>query len=260
MLHQDVLMADIDVDQWRNAQSLLLRSAKAARRLVVIHDHGDVVKFRHTGGVECTGAVERVEDPQALAQALYEANREVVDFVVVMERDAVDSYFAAVQDSWDIDEDLDVFVQRTYALLDDYSDGIVTFPGPARERLGLQWRVGASLTDVDEAVRAMVPAGTTVIVGVHDGSGLWASLVLDVDGDHRISSISTADPSSVDITGGREGVLDRLVAWQEEAGKNVSLALLLDRDAADELLAAPVGQKGDILASSVESGSATLRL
>ena len=33
MLHGDVLMADIDVDQWRNAQNLVLRSAKEAKRL-----------------------------------------------------------------------------------------------------------------------------------------------------------------------------------------------------------------------------------
>lgn len=260
MLHQDVLMADIDVDQWRNAQALLLRSAKAARRLVVIHDDGTVLKFRHTAGVECAGAVRRVDDPHTLARALYEANREAVDLVVVMERDAVDSYFADVQDSWDIDEDLDVFVQRTYALLDSYPDGIVTFPGPARTTLGLQWKVGASLAEVDEVVHAMVPQGTTVILGVHDGSALWASLVLDVDGDHKVSSITTADPSKVDIAGGRDSVTDRLVAWQEDAGKTVSLALLLDRDAADRLLAAPASEKSGVLASLVEAGSATLRI
>lgn len=36
MLHGDVLMADLDVDQWRNAQRLLLRSAKGARRIVCL--------------------------------------------------------------------------------------------------------------------------------------------------------------------------------------------------------------------------------
>ena len=38
MLHGDVLMADIDVDQWRNAQDLVLRSAKEAKRLIVMLD------------------------------------------------------------------------------------------------------------------------------------------------------------------------------------------------------------------------------
>lgn len=259
MLHQDVLMADIDVDQWRNAQSLLLRSAKAARRLVVIHDEGTVVKFRHTAGAECTGRVDRVEDPYALAETLYEANKDAVDFVVVMERDAVDSYFATVQDSWDIEEDLDVFVQRTYALLDRYADGIVTHPGAAREVLGLQWTTGVSRDDVQAAAKALVPGGTTVILGVHDGDALWASLVLDLDDDHKVTSITTADPSSVDITGDRDDVLDRLTGWQASAGKTVSLALVLDRAAADSYLAASAQDKGAVLASLVERGAAAYR-
>ncbi|WHP18917.1 hypothetical protein [Cellulomonas sp. ES6] len=260
MLHQDVLMADIDVDQWRNAQSLLLRSAKAARRLVVIHDRGTVVKFRHTAGTACTGRVDRVDDPHALAEALYAQNAEAVDFVVVMERDAVDSYFAAVQDSWDIDEDLDVFVQRTYALLDRYPDGIVTFPGAARDVLGLQWATGASRDDVERAARALVPAGTTVVLGVYDAGSLWASLVLDLDEDHKVTSVTTADPSLVDIAGTREEVLGRLTAWQESTGRTVSLALLLDRPAADEYLAAPADRKGAVLTALVEGGTATFRV
>lgn len=259
MLHQDVLMSDIDVDQWRNAQALLLRSAKAARRLVVIHEQGQVVKFRHTAGVECIGRVDRVDDPHDLARELYEKNQSEVDFVVVMERDAVDSYFATVQDSWDIDEDLDDFVQRTYARMDDYADGIVTYPGPAREVLGLQWRTGASLQEVNEAAKALVRGDSTVVLGVHDGAALWASLILDLDVDHKITSITTADPSAVDIAGSRDHVLDRLTAWQTSAGKSVSLGLVLDRAAADEYLAAPAGEKRRVLASLVDAGFASYR-
>ena len=47
MLHGDVLMADIDVDQWRNAQNLVLRSAKEAKRLIVMLEKGEVVKCVH---------------------------------------------------------------------------------------------------------------------------------------------------------------------------------------------------------------------
>ncbi|MDO8122696.1 hypothetical protein Q6346_15415 [Isoptericola sp. b490] len=251
-------MADIDVDQWRNAQALLLRSAKAARRLVVIHDHGTVVKFMHTAGAECTGRVGTVDDPHTLARELYEANADLVDFVVVMERSAVDAYFASVQDSWQIDDDLDVFVQRTYALIDDYPDGIVTHPGPAREVLGLQWKVGASLAQVNAAA-TLVPPDSTVILGVHDHESLWASLVLDFDTDHKVTSITTADPSLVDLQGSRDDVLDRLTTWQSGAGKTVSLGLLLDHDAAEEFLTAPATKKGEVLAGLAAAGRATYR-
>ncbi len=247
MLHENVLMADIDVDQWRNAQTLLLRSAKAARRLVVIHDHGSVVKFRHTSGEAVTGRVERVDDPHGLARSLYEANRGAVDFVVVMERSAVDDYFATMQDSWDIEEDLDVFVRRTYALLDEFPDGIVTYPGRARDTLGLQWRIGAPFEIVDAAIRRHVTPGSTVVLGVHDEGSLWASLVLDFDQAWKVTSITTADPSQVDVRGSRDEVLGRLAAWQAARGKDVSLALSFDRDAVEELVVAPSGDKGRVL-------------
>ena len=156
MLHENVLMADIDVDQWRNAQALLLRSAKACRRLIVIHQAGRVLKFRHTEGLPVNGRVDVIDDPQRAARELYEANQDLVDFVVLMERDAVDSYFAEVQDSWTIEEDLDDYVRKTYAILDSYPDGIVTCPGPARETLGLQWRLGVSYDEVRAAVGAYV--------------------------------------------------------------------------------------------------------
>ena len=73
MLHRNVLMADIDVDQWRNAQSLLLRSAKAARRIIVIHEHGTLLKLAHTTGAPIAGHIDTVDDPHAVARALYEA-------------------------------------------------------------------------------------------------------------------------------------------------------------------------------------------
>ena len=65
MLHGDVLMADLDVDQWRNAQHLLLRSAKGARRIVCLLEKGKVVKCRHTQGAEVAQAPTQVDDLQA---------------------------------------------------------------------------------------------------------------------------------------------------------------------------------------------------
>lgn len=247
MLHQDVLMADIDVGQWRNAQALLLHSAKGDRRLVVIHDAGRVLKQRRTDGGPVRAPVDRVEDPHDVARTLYEANREEIDLVVVMERDAVDTYFAQVQDAWDIEADLDVFVRGTYAALDDFPDGIVTHPGRARDTLGLQWRVGATHAEAEAAARAYVRPGTTAILAVHGDGRLWTSLVLDFDDEWKVTSITTADPSLVDITGTREDVLERLASWVEGSGKSVSLAIALDRAAADVLLTSPAAERAGAL-------------
>lgn len=257
MLHKDILMADIDVDQWRNVQALLLHSAKAARRIVVIHDGGRVVKCRHTGQERVADAPEQVSNPHLTARQLYEANSAAVDFVVVMEREAVDRYFADIQDSWDIDEDLDVFVQRTYATLDQYSDGIVTYPGRARDTLGMQWRTGASRDQLATAVAA-VPNNTVVVLGVHGAEALWASLVLDVGEGESIVSVTTVDPSLVDIRGARTEVLDRVVSWIEASGRVVSYAISADRAAVDAILAADGSTKLSAVLDALADGALTV--
>lgn len=236
MLHRNVLMADIDVDQWRNAQYLILDSAKQKARIVVIHDRGHVVKVRHSQGHQVTGAPTRVTDAQQVARDLYQANQGV-DFVAVFERDAFDRYFAAVQDSWDIDGDLDEFVTRTYAYLDDFPDGIVTHPGPARSVLGLQWRLGASHDEVEAAVQRYVSPASSVVLGVVDDRRLWSSLVLHFDDDLKIDSITTADPSRVDIGGELAELAERMVGWVEATSGRVSLSVFLDLDGAQRLLA-----------------------
>ncbi len=238
MLHGDVLMADLDVDQWRNAQDLVLRSAKEARRVIVLLEAGTVVKCRHTSGRAVLDAPSQIDDLEAAAQALYEANREDTDFVLVMERDAADEYFAAFQQAWTADEDLDEFVRRTYRSLDDYAGSIVTYPGRARDNLGLQWRLGASYEQVEAAVHTMVEPSSTVVLAVHDGKKLWTSLILRFDDDLKIVSIGTADPSLVDIHGTRSEVVERLVRFAEGREGNVCLVVEATLEAAKSFLAA----------------------
>lgn len=238
MLHKDVLMQDIDVAQWRNAQELLLESAKEKRRIVVLHDDGAVRKVAHSGGAPVNGRPARVDDPSALARTLYEQNRESVDFVAVFERRAFDAYFSAVQDSWDVEEELDGFVQRTYALLDQYPDGMVTYPGPARSTLGLQWRIGASRDAVVAAAREFVEPGSTVVFGVFDDGALWASLVLTFDDDASVTSITTVDPAAVDPVGEPGEVAEAVVGWVNDTHGPCSMGLFLQRPAAEAFLAA----------------------
>jgi hypothetical protein len=238
MLHKDVLMEDIDVAQWRNAQALLLESAKEQRRIVVIHDNGVVRKVAHSDGIAVKAAPAAVDDPVAVARGLYEANGEVVDFVAVFERAAFDEYFARVQDSWDIDEELDGFVQRTYATLDDFPEGMVTYPRPARSTLGLQWRLGASRDQVMEAVREFVEPDSTIVLGVFDEGALWASLVLTFDSDGSVISVTTVDPSEVNLAGAATEVAPAVVEWVRDRHGSCSLALFLDRPHAAAFLGA----------------------
>ena len=225
MLDPYVTMLDIDVDQWRNAQTLLLHSARATRRIVVIHDQGVVVKCRDTTGAAVKNAPTQVADANQVAKALYEANPEV-GFVMVVERDAMDTYFAKVQDMWTIEQDLDDYVRACFAALDDTAGGVVTYPGTAGHNLGLQWRLGTSHDIIESALASVGKPGGTVVLGVEDAGRLWASLVLDLGQDGKVVGITTADPAEVELGGSRPELADRLAAWQQTKAKRVDAVLV----------------------------------
>lgn len=256
MLHKNVLMQDIDVAQWRNAQSLLLESAKARPRIVVLHDGGKVRKVAHSAGLAVNAAPSRVDSPKAVAKALYEANKSNVDFVAVFERSAFDAYFAAVQDSWDIDEELDGFVNRTFRMLDNFPDGMVTYPQKASETLGLQWRLGASREQVIEAAKAFVPGDSTIVFGVFSEGALWASLVLSLDEAGSVTSVTTADPTDVDLVGDLATVSAAVVEWVRQKHGNCSMGLFLEKSEAEHFLNS--GEKAEALRSAAASGTLVL--
>ena len=237
MLHENPSMLDIDVNHWRNLQALLLESAKEKRRIIVIHDSGELLKLVHSKREPIVGHVQSVDDPHALAQRLYRDNAGTVDFVAVFERRAFAEWVGRFQDTWRADEDLDEFVYRQYALMDEYPDGIVTYPGPARKVLGLQWRVGASYEAVKSAVREFVTPDSTVVLGVFDGEALWAVLVLHFDADHRADVVTTLDPSRVTLGVGRAADARATVEWAEATYGPCSVALFADLADAKVLLA-----------------------
>lgn len=249
-------MQDIDVDQWRNAQELILDSAKARRRIVVLHDDGTIRKIAHSDGSPIREQPDAVQDPTATAKALYEANIGTVDFVAVFERTAFDAYFARIQDSWDIDEELDGFVQRTYALLDEFDGGMVTYPRPARETLGLQWRIGATRDQVIAAAERYIPVNTTVVLGVVDGDALWASLVLAFDENHSAITVTTVDTSEVDVVGDLSTIASHAVEWVRQKHGTCSLGLFLERKAAEAFLEAT--DKGGALREASSAGKLVL--
>jgi hypothetical protein len=257
MLQAYVQMIDIDVDHWRNLQALLLESAKEKRRIILIHENGELLKFVHSQRADIVRNVDRVDNPQKVAEKVYRANDGKTDFVVVLERQAVDRFFGQVQDTWKADEDLDEYVHRMYATLDEYSEGIVTYPGPARTMLGLQWRVGASYEDIKAAVERFVKPNTTVVFGVFADNALWASLILGFDADRRVSLITTADPSELTTRGESETIAKELVAWVNRKFSPCTLALFMDLDGAKALLSSKdklatlrdLARKGNLVAN-----------
>src|SRR5579862_3639364 len=98
MLHENPLMADIDVDHWRNLQELILESAKEKRRIILIHENGTLLKFVHSERLNIVCNVDCVTQPHEVAEKVYRANADKADFVVVLERRAVERFFKQVQD------------------------------------------------------------------------------------------------------------------------------------------------------------------
>lgn len=252
MLHEDPLMVDIDVDHWRNLQALLLDSAKERRRIVVIHEAGEVLKLAHSHREPVLGAVNRVDDPHALAKQLYGDNAGTVDFVAVFERRAFNEYFGRFQATWRPDEDLDEFVHRAYELIDEYPDGIVTYPGRARHVLGLQWRLGASHERVKEAVKRFVPPSSTVVFGIFEDDALWSTLVLGFDDQLRANVVTTVDISQLTAVHGREAIARDVVAWVNGRYGPCSIGLFTSLAGARAFLGTE--EKGAVLRELAENG------
>lgn len=232
MLHENPFMADIDVDHWRNLQNLILESAKEKRRIILIHENGELLKFVHSGRAAIVRNIDRITDPLKDAEKVYQANAANVDFVQVLERRAVERFFLQVQDSWKIDEDLDEYVHRMFATVDEYPQGIVTYPGSARTNLGLQWRVGASYEDIKAAVEQFIEPATSAIFGVFNDKSLWTSLILAFDADRRITLVTTADPSQLAAKDSWQSAAKELTEWADRKYAPCSLALFMDLDSA----------------------------
>lgn len=239
MLHENPLMSDIDVDHWRNLQALVLDSAKEKKRIIVIHEKGEILRFAHSHGAEISRNIERVTNPAADAEAIYRANAGKADFAMVVERGASDAYFGQMQDAWSADEDLDEYVHRMFAKMAEIPDGIATYPGPASTRLGLQWRLGASYAAVKTAAERFVLPSSSVVFGIFEGDVMTTSLVLSFDEKRRITVITTADPMDVDLGRGRDAVAPDVVAWVNRKYLPCSLALFTDLASARQFLATP---------------------
>ena len=240
MLHENPLMSDINVDHWRNLQDLLLDSAKEKRRIIVIHDDGEIQKFVHSQRVDIDrSVVNRITRPQEDARRIFEANPGKADFIVVLDRRSVDQYFGRVQGTWNSTDDLDEYVHRMFAMLDDYGDGIVTYPGSARNTLGLQWRLGASYEQVKAAVEHLILPRSTAVFGIFAGNDVWASLVLRFDENRRVDVIASVDTVALTTASDWRGKAREMVAWANSKFSPCSLGLFTTVEDARAFLAAP---------------------
>ena len=238
MLNKSPLMVDIDLKHWQHLQTLFLDSAKAKRRIVIIHENGEILKFVHSQRLDIVKNVKKVDDPRRVAEKVFNANRDNADFVLVFERKAFDRYTADFQDSWSPQDDIDVFVRRQFDMTGKYGDGIVTYPRPAQETLGLQWRLGSSYQEVAAAVKKYVPPNTSVVLGVFEGGSLWATLVLHFNAEHSMDVVTTVDMTEFqEARGDMQSTIKLIVSWVERHYAPCSLGLFTDMESARRIIA-----------------------
>jgi hypothetical protein len=249
-------MEDIDKDQWAHAQDILLESSKEKSRLIVLHDNGIIRKIGRTDGTPVVASPESIVDAQSQARKLFEANQDGLDFVAIYERHAFDEYFSRMQNSWIADEPLDSFVDRQYRLLDEYPDDLVTYPGPAKCQMGLQYRFGTERNEAIALAHKWASPNTSILLGIYQEGQLWASLVMSFDGGMDISALTTVDAERVDVVGDISTVTERAMDWLSRTHLSAAAALVWRMPAFEEFKKAE--NKEAAVAKALMNGSAVL--
>jgi hypothetical protein len=235
MLHENPLMIDIDVEQWGNLHQRFLRSTKEKRRIIVIHENGHILKFVHSDRSKWINkTIARINDPHQDARRIFADNRETTDLVLVLNRIALEKYFAEIQESWSSDEDLDEYVYRMYSRLGEYANDIVTYPTPARDTLGLRWTLAATYPEAKALVEKYVAPNSTAVLAIFLGNSIWASLVLGFDEKRKLKLITTLDKS--EMGGDWRQEYHEVVKSVDNRFWKCSVALFMDRDAMEVLL------------------------
>ncbi|WP_319566884.1 hypothetical protein [Cohaesibacter marisflavi] len=236
MLQAYVEMIDIEVSHWRNLQALMLDSAKGKNKIIILHDKGEIEKFAHSDGRAINRPITKISNAQQDAKTVYEANKDSVEFVMILERSASDEYFKRIQDAWTVNDDIDEYVNRAFRLMGEFGEDIVTYPSPANEQLGLQWRLGASYDAIKASVERFVPAESTVVIGICEEESLWASLILSFDKDKRISIITSVDLMDREFGGSKEQIAKDMLEWAGKKYPPISLGLFTDLSSARTFL------------------------
>jgi hypothetical protein len=91
--------------------------------------------------------------------------------------------------------------------------------------------------DISRAAEAFVRPGSSAVVGVFHEGALWASLVVTVDPAQVLTSVTTADPTQVDLCGDMATVSSDVVAWVRRRLGPCSLGLFFDKPYAEAFLA-----------------------
>lgn len=232
MIGESALMVDIDPRQMRRFYDLVLLSPKK-RRLFLLHDNGRVVKAVDTETGLKPDLWGRIEDPEARAKELFDAESGVEE-VWILERSAVRHYLGAVQATYTPNETGDEYFDRAFRSLGHYPGGIVKYPPdfPGLRYTGIEW------VEARDFVRRYLPPDSVLILAAFDGEEIWTSWIVTIR-DSRIVRITSSD-AIMDLDGRLRDWRSRYRELVEKCNVwigQVSLGLFMDREALEGLVA-----------------------
>jgi len=246
MLDLHVQIVDVDISHWGYLQSKLVKSGREKERIIVIHEKGKILKYIHSHGKPTRKVIDEISSPLKDAEKIYEANRDLVEYVVIIDRDAVNDYFAEVQKSWKPDESIVEYTVRMRKLLNKYYEkgAIVTYPGKPTDYLGWVPTLSIDYNMIIEFVNFYLLPDSLVALFVFSGEKLKASLILGFNKVMKIDLITSTDvlrTLRIEEYDWRHYYKDLISVIENKLGRKCSLGIFIEEKVLDSII-----QKGSI--------------
>jgi hypothetical protein len=239
-------MVDININHWGYLQSKLVRSGREKERIIIIHEKGKILKFIHSHGKSIRRIIDKITDPFKDAENVYEANKDLIEYVIIVDRDAVNEYFAEVQESWNPNESIVEYTIRMRRLLNKYYEKgvIVTYPSKPTDYLGWVPTIKINYDAIVEFVNTYILPNSLVALFIFANQKLKASLILGFNKNLRIDLITSTDilrPLKIEEHDWKQGYKDLITIIESKIGKKCSIGIFIEEEILDNII-----QKGGI--------------
>ncbi len=241
MLDLHAQMIDIDINSWAYLQSKLIRSGRELRRIIIIHEEGNILKFVHSHGKAIRKVIDKITNPFEDAKRVYEANKEIIDYVIIINREGVEEYFAELQEKWDPNESIIEYTIKMRRLLDKYHEKslIVTYPGKPTDYLGWIPTVKINYEDIVKFVRDFIVPESLVVLFVFEEQELKANLILGFNKELKIDLITSLDilkPLRVEEYDWKHNYKELITIIEGKIGRKVSLGIFVTEEILNDII------------------------
>ncbi len=247
MIDENLVMLDMDPRQFRRLYDLAV-PLKKPRRIIVLHDSGQVVKAYDTEHGLRPDLRAPIGEPEKRAREIFDSEPGVFE-VLLLERAAMREYFAALQATYTAAESADEYYDRCFRARGNYPGRIVKYPPhfPGLQYLGIDW------DDVRAFVQQYIPSDSWLLFAAFEGDRIWMSWIIGLSGGQvvRVASSDAITELDASLSGWRTRYRELVDACNARLGP-VSVGLFMDRDTFAQLIGAK--NKGGAFLRAVGEG------